>query len=363
MPTDIELVFCGDTMLGARPLERNPFESLKSHLQAADLGFCNLETALAEGACLSEKRHVIDTPAQNLEFLTHTGFGIVHLANNHVFDRGQAAFDSLVNHLTKDGIEISGLAEAGRAKPVLITRQGVTFGFLGYGDYGFKQNLMPLRPRVALADVAALSARVDCVVVSLHWGFEYAELPSPEQQRLARNLIDAGAAMVIGHHPHVVQGIEEYHKGLIAYSLGNFQFRIGLGDVFLSRGTGIMLKVRRSAQGELRHCAFPIKLSDADEVQVCSGAEAERGLAQVAKLSAAVNRKRIHRLAWLREASRLWFPSQLESWCFRARRFGTIQWVRMLAWLLQPSNLFLLLCYLLGPKHASSRSLFHKAQS
>ena len=85
---------------------------------------------------------------------------------------------------------------------------------------------MPLREAIAMEDVVELRKQVDCVVVSLHWGYEYVEYPSPRQQAFARKLVRAGAQMVIGHHPHVVQGVERYQGGLIAYSLGNFNSRL-----------------------------------------------------------------------------------------------------------------------------------------
>src|SRR5205814_2618322 len=124
------------------------------------------------------------------------------------------------------GIEVVGLQEWGRAKPVIVHEKGMKLGFLGYADYGFPEIFMPLRERIALEDAAELKKEVDCVVVSLHWGYEYVDYPSRGQQAFARRLVDAGAELVIGHHPHVVQGVEEYRGGLIAYSLGDFRFRV-----------------------------------------------------------------------------------------------------------------------------------------
>ncbi len=201
---------------------------------------------------------------------------------------------------------------------------------------------------------------MDCLVVSLHWGFEYTEFPSPDQQRLARSLIDAGAHMVVGHHPHIVQGIEDYHAGLIAYSLGNFHFHMNLGDDLLSRGTGVMLRVRRSAQGQLAYKPLPIKLTEHAAVEVTVGKNSEECLARLAQLSGALTGKRINRIRWMKEASRLWFPLQLEACAFRIRRFGIVQLLRMLGWLLRPVNLVYLALYLTGAKHNSTRALFQK---
>src|SRR5882724_6836631 len=268
-------------MLGAEVLEADPFRNVRSLIQGADVSFCNLETALMESGKAMPKRHVIATPRENLDYLARAGFQIANLANNHAMDRGEDACLAMIQLLKGKGVEILGLQESGRAKPVLITRNGVRMGFLSYADYGFRSILMPIRRRIALSDVAELRARTDCVVVSLHWGYEYVELPTPAQQRLARSLIDAGAHMIIGHHPHVAQGIEEYRGGLIAYSLGNFQFRIPLGDDFLSDGTGIMLRVQRSAGGRLRHTASAVRLSGSGEVQLSRGGNPHFSLARL----------------------------------------------------------------------------------
>ena len=345
-------------MLGSAVLKADPFRVVAPTIQGADISFCNLETALMEEGVALPKRHVIATPHENLDYLVKAGFQIVNVANNHVVDRGEAACETMIQSLKSKGLEIVGLQESGRAKPIVVSRNGVRIGFLGYADYGFRSGLMPIRERIALADVAELKDQVDCVVVSLHWGYEYVEFPSPEQQRLARRLVDAGAHMIIGHHPHVVQGIEEYRHGLIAYSLGNFQFRIQLADEFLSAGTGIVLRVQRSAQGRLRYTALPVRLSPSGEVELGRDGDPYFDLARLEALSAAVSGVRMKKVWWMREASRVWFPAQLESWFYKIKRFGLMQRLSMFRWLLRPTNLCYLLFYLAGAKHESSRALF-----
>jgi poly-gamma-glutamate synthesis protein (capsule biosynthesis protein) len=362
-PSDIEFVFCGDTMLGAQRLERNPFEILQPLLENADVAFCNLETSLSGTSAPYPKRHVLATPPENLRYLASAGFHIANLANNHVPDCGPAAVLRMIDGLKSTGLELVGLDNSGRAKPVLINRRGTRVGFLGYADYGFRSTLMPLRRRVALKDVAALTREVHCVVVSLHWGFEYVECPAPDQQRLARDLIDAGAHIVIGHHPHVFQGVEEYKGGLIAYSLGNCQFRTDFADEYLSRGTGVLLKVIRDAQGKIAYVPFPLTCSDSGDVRLAAKEQAEADLRRLSELSEALRGRQIKRFKWMKEASKVWFPLQLEAWWFRARRFGRIQWLRMLGWLLRPHNLVLLCLYLIGPKHTSGRALFQAQNS
>ena len=356
-------------MLGAARLDRNPFASVQPLLSRADIAFCNLETTLTGGGAAVAKRHVINSAPENLDYLTEAGFTVTNVANNHVLDRGEPACLQLIQLLRSKGIEVVGLrredptgsSRSGRATPVILSRKGIRIGLLGYADYGFGGTvLMPLRERIAVADVAELRRQADCVIVSLHWGYEYTEWPSPEQRRFARTLIDVGASMIIGHHPHVVQGIEEYKGGLIAYSLGNFQFRIALGDGLLSTGTGILLRVKRSSQGQLSYEALPTHVSASGEVELIPAGGATSVWARLTELSAGLKQERIGRLRWLREASRLWLPVSLESWFFKIKKFGNMQRLKMLRWLLNPGTLCCFVLYLLGPKHPSSRSLFQR---
>jgi poly-gamma-glutamate synthesis protein (capsule biosynthesis protein) len=366
---EAEFIFCGDTMLGATRLKSNPFAGVQALLSRADIAFCNLETSLAGEGPAAAKRHVISSAPENLEFLAEAGFGAVNVANNHILDRGEAACLKLIELVKSKGIQVVGLrsqgfaasARSAQAAPVLLMRKGVRIGLLGYADYGFRGTaLMPLRERIALTDVAKLRCQTDCVIVSLHWGYEYTEWPSPAQQRFARTLIDAGANIIIGHHSHVAQGIEEYNGGLIAYSLGNFQFCIAMGDRFLNTGSGIMLRVRRSSQGRISYEVIPTKVSASGEVELIPVEGHAAVLDRLTELSASLRQERISRLKWMRDASRLWLPVSLESWFFKIEKFGSMQWLEMLRWLLKPEAFCCFVLYLFGPKHPSSRRLFRR---
>jgi poly-gamma-glutamate synthesis protein (capsule biosynthesis protein) len=125
----------------------------------------------------------------------------------------------------------SGESEAIAHLGVVLVRNGVRFGFLGYTYDQSNGNWRDRDPRIALAapdtmcrDVSVLRKRCDVVIVSMHNGIEYAPSPSKAQIEFAHAAIDSGATLVIGHHPHVIQPQERYRSGLIFYSLGNFVF-------------------------------------------------------------------------------------------------------------------------------------------
>jgi poly-gamma-glutamate synthesis protein (capsule biosynthesis protein) len=149
-------------------------------------------------------------------------------------------------------------AEARR--PVILFRHGIKVAFLGYGgvkDYIASYDKPGTTSRnegLILNDIKKLRSRVDFVVVNLHWGDESAVCPDSDQITLAHTLIDGGADLIIGHHPHVLQGIEKYNGKIIAYSLGNFVFG---GNAKSMNSETAVLKVR-FAKSKIDVQAVPI---------------------------------------------------------------------------------------------------------
>lgn len=209
-----------------------PFQRVLAVLQRSDLLFGNLECAHSG---IGLKRGALSTvqmrgDARHIEGLVQAGFKVVNVANNHSVQHGPAAFWDTVKQLEGSNIACCGIAadeQATRAKPAILHQHGLSVGFLGYS----------LRPRqyfdhvppyaeghkeAMLLDVRELRTKVHAVVVSVHWGEEFIQQPSPDEVQMARCLVDAGADLVIGHHPHVLRGIEQYGRGYILYSLGNF---------------------------------------------------------------------------------------------------------------------------------------------
>jgi gamma-polyglutamate biosynthesis protein CapA len=160
------------------------------------------------------------------DFLRDAGFNVLNLANNHIFQHGEEDFRRTVDLLTDRGIRVAGLTIQNRA-PAVFEIGGESISFLGWSDrprQGFHDD-----PPYAEYDEDASCSLIErarrqhsVVIVSMHWGDEFVAIPSPEERRRARKMIDAGAHVVVGHHPHVVREVEEYSHGLIAYSLGNF---------------------------------------------------------------------------------------------------------------------------------------------
>lgn len=235
----VRLAFVGDVMLHAAIAQGSEqgdcgelFADVKEVFAQCTGSVINLECAYPSEETGPKEPRVIASP-EALRKVTELNPAAVCLANNHVFDCGVSGFDGLTALLEDLGLAWFGagrsMAEA--AGPVIRDIGGLTFGFLGYVDAistpthvadASGAGICLYEEQAVLDGIAGLQGRCDHIVVCLHWGQEHLLVPAPGQIAAARRFIDAGARLVIGHHPHVLQGVEEYHKGLIAYSLGNF---------------------------------------------------------------------------------------------------------------------------------------------
>jgi poly-gamma-glutamate synthesis protein (capsule biosynthesis protein) len=241
----------GDIMLGRtvgqQVLAKGPqiaFAGVQSSLDTADVLVGNLECALTDLSQPVQKSFDLKAPPQTAQALSLAGFAVLSQANNHAMDFGPAGLADTQKYLSQYGIATvgAGLNAAAAHAPVIIQRNGLRMAFLGYVDVlpeksGFDARTWTATatsPGVAWADpdqiradVKAAKLKADVVIVLLHGGIEITDVInniSANQRQEAQAAIDAGAALVIGAHPHVLQQIERYHGGLIAYSLGNFVF-------------------------------------------------------------------------------------------------------------------------------------------
>ncbi len=254
-PTPARLLFTGDINPGRCVAERaleagdfaRPFRAVAEVLQAADLTIGSLDGALSDLsppiACGRMDEYNLIGPTRMAEGLAFAGFDLITVATNHILDcgsygfgcQGQTLVDTLAA-LRAQGIEPVGAgADMVEAREVrVLERGGQRIAFLGltavvpdtWAAQG-RPGAAPLSPEhlpTVLADIATARAQAEVVVVLVHWGVEYADAPTVEQRDWARQMIAAGASLVIGNHPHVIQPVEALDAGLVAYSLGNFVF-------------------------------------------------------------------------------------------------------------------------------------------
>jgi len=240
-----ELVFVGDIMLSrnvARSLaryRRSPsyvFDATRSYIQEADFAFGNLESPVSGRGEALDKKYIFNADPSVVPALEEAGFDLVSLANNHTLDYGKVALDDTVVHLDNSAVAHVGLTTLSEPQtPHIIDLDGIKVGTLAYCDpvaglgcskkfKGFDHGPAKVSADIARRDIQALKEQVDIVIVSMHWGIEYRLRPGKRQEGFARFLMNQGADIVAGHHPHVQQDAEWVGDGLAIYSMGNFVF-------------------------------------------------------------------------------------------------------------------------------------------
>lgn len=210
-----------------------PTKSVRPLLEA-DIVLANLETPVTRRGTKLAKTWNYRSDPKLLPIVKAAGFDLLSIANNHVWDYGEVGFLDTLSALEKAGLDFigGGRDRAAAEKVHLVEFDGLTVGFLGMTSTHPEQGWARARkPGVFYSDFGRLNGVVkrakkgcDVLVVSFHGGTELADDPNDIQKAVAHAVIDAGADLFLGHHPHVLQGIEIYNGKPILYSLGNFLF-------------------------------------------------------------------------------------------------------------------------------------------
>lgn len=205
------------------------FNGVKNIFHQDDFTLVNLEGVLSTATERVEKEYNYKGDPSYAEILVRGGVEAVTLANNHTLDYGEAGFQDTVNALNKFGIAYT------HYETVIIKEiKGVKIAFLGYTGWGYDYYV---RTSLEKQVKELRAAGVDFIVASFHWGEMRVYEPNSNQKKMARFAIDQGVDLVIGHHPHVLQGIEVYRGKNIVYSLGNFCY----GGSSISRDPDTMI--------------------------------------------------------------------------------------------------------------------------
>jgi poly-gamma-glutamate synthesis protein (capsule biosynthesis protein) len=247
----VKVAAVGDIMLARGLGERirtgedaYPFAAVEQYLADADLTIGNLESALGEAGRAENKGYTFLAPPEAAETLGLAGFDVLSMANNHAMDYGSQTLLQAIDLLLTNGVSTvgAGANESRAYAPLQIDTFELDVAILAFVDVPIEVRGFDTRSwsaheskaGVAWADLERMRSAIELardssefVIVLLHSGYEYISTPSPPQQNAARLAIDAGADLVIGHHAHVLQGVEFYGDGVIVYGLGNFAFEDG----------------------------------------------------------------------------------------------------------------------------------------
>ena len=230
-PAEILLSFTGDCILGTDeffawdtglPAYYNLYgpeyflKNVRSIFEEDDLTIVNMEGTLTEETTRVDKQFAFKGDPEYVKILTSSSVEAANVANNHSHDYGEKSFQDTVQTLEENGIKTFGYDDV-----AVLEVKGIRVGM--FGIYELDDHLERI-PQVK-QDIAKLKDQnVDIIVAVFHWSNELVTVPDENQVTLAHLVIDEGADVVVGHHPHVVQGIDEYKGKTIAYSLGNFCF-------------------------------------------------------------------------------------------------------------------------------------------
>jgi len=258
----VKILAFGDMMLDRKVREQinkngpeYPFVLIKDFLQGNDVVVANAEGPFTHNKSLTLGKK--DAPLAFtfdpaiLPTLKKLGFTLLDQANNHTLNFGVAGLQESTSSIEKAGLNWFGDPRNKEVKPYIAEIDNEKIAFIGYNEFAYQgfDNILQ----------AIKNAKKDAsfIVVYSHWGDEYKLLPNPSQQKSAHAFIDAGADVVFGAHPHVVQTIEKYNNKMIFYSLGNFIF-----DQPANSSTGRGLAVRISlAPDSVTYDLFPILIA------------------------------------------------------------------------------------------------------
>lgn len=191
------------------------FENVRDILNKDDLTIANLETSLTTATKKADKQYAFKGDPSYAKILKEGSVEAVNLANNHTFDYLRKGFDDTVKALDREGIGYFGYGYK-----YYKTLKGIKIGVLGYTGY---DNTKTTKEQIK-KDIMQMKKDANIIIVSFHWGEENKYYPNKIQKDLGHFAIDEGADLVVGHHPHLIQGIEKYKGKFIVYSLGNFSF-------------------------------------------------------------------------------------------------------------------------------------------
>jgi len=294
--------FVGDIMLSRHvntQMKRKgydyPWEKVQEIIGDADITFANLEVPISDLAPSPSSGMSFIAAEKNIPYLKAAGIDIVSVANNHSANFGNRVFKDSLKNLRTAGIEVCGGGlTANEARDSVILDNGeISFGFLcqsavvgslfadkdteGVSYLGIEPWYRDENTSIAnlMSDISKTKKKADICIISPHWGVEYKHVPNNSQQKFAREAVTTGADLVIGTHPHVVQSVEYYDDGFIAYSLGNFIF-----DQEWSQATreGIMISSYFYDKKHVTSNLIPLLISDYAQPKFINGTASNRVL-------------------------------------------------------------------------------------
>ncbi|MEZ3165670.1 CapA family protein [Halorubrum miltondacostae] len=346
--------------------ESYPFQEVQEIFLESDISIANLETVISNRKESSpEKSVILDSDPTNLQYLSQSGIDLVNIANNHILDKGIPGLEDTVSNLSDCDIEYIGGSSSKKYNKFEI--DGVDIGFAGFTEStGFgrlpKKDILDtiiqnkrfitgrtnvLQRNHAISEINTINEDVvhdmtekideecDLSVISLHWGVENVRYPSPWQVEFARSLIDHGADVILGHHPHILQGIEEYNNGLICYSLGNFQFNPDISKSPDDRSVIVNICLDKSGYNEFD--LIPVRILNSKPNIIHDSNDTIQLSKDMENYSANLSGGKEYDYPWwFRNIGGTYLKDNIKSYRERIRKFGLAHALELLVWLFMP---------------------------
>ena len=294
---EMVITLVGDVMLSSRVGQaislhgpEYPWNHTAEVLVDSDITIANLECPVSErGQPESNKEYTFRATPGALTGAAKAGVDVFTLANNHTLDYGPIALLDTIENIKKNNILYAGAGsnEKEANRPAILDIGKKKVAVLAFSRIIPRSSWIAGEEKVGLASghnytlmmdsIQSVRQKADIIVVGMHWGSENEDLPAQKEIEIARALVDAGADIVVGHHPHVLQGIEIYKGKVIAYSLGNFIFTT---STFPKGKEGAIMQVTVSRDGKLETRIFPTQIANGSTL-ISKGEERKSVLARM----------------------------------------------------------------------------------
>ena len=329
------------------------FEEIAPLLHTAQIGLANLECVITDAPADAGR---FSGPPDAAPALAQSGFTLLHLANNHIYDYGAPGCGSTIRAVEAAGMKVLGAGNTPEAARQMLRTDagGLRIGWLGCGRTLQAQAaagpcFWELDGDEFVAAVRRCRPEVDFLVASLHAGYEYIEVPSPEHKALAERCVSEGASLVLLHHAHVVQGVQVLNgKEIICYGLGNLLFDSSGGYVEIDllreeRFRGAVFVFDVDARGICLAAAIPVRVGDDFAVHWDRGPQGVQAIEHLGRLSgllegdvaATFQRQRAQRNVGP-ALTVLWFHLRRGHWSIVAGLLRRVRWANLrmlLTWL------------------------------
>lgn len=265
MKKTISIGAFGDISLCEKRCLMDPFHHVRNYLEEFDIVFGNLETVLTnESKHIVKSKNLLSDPI-NSKYLKINENSIYNIANNHMMDYFAKGFDDTIKNLEREKIKYIGKNQRnGFSNEQIFGIGEEKIAFVGYGICRLLSDASKYIARLNYDKIITHIKRLKnegnkIIVVSIHDGEELIHIPHPRRQEISKILVDHGVKVVLWHHAHVPQGIEKYKNGIIAYSLGNFQFEVDEQKLYKWTHLTYILEIRITNE-DIAYTITPIEI-------------------------------------------------------------------------------------------------------